>query len=136
MMFFLKREGWGLLKIPREYECGFHRESVSGWGGFRLGFVYRCPRAGGVGFVPVSVDSVLFDYCEGPGQCRTALSLHLDRSKLEGETEKMGVCTKERKCVSAEVLMATPCKILRMQLKTTQVVQVFNRCNQLLLDVM
>ena len=26
---------------------------------------------GGVGFVPVSVDSVLFDYCEGPGQWRT-----------------------------------------------------------------
>ena len=43
--------------------------------GFRLGFVYRCPRAGGVGcdigFVTVNVDSVLFDYCEGPGQWRT-----------------------------------------------------------------
>ena len=29
--------------------------------------------------------------------------------KLEGETENMGVCTKERKGVAAEVLMATPC---------------------------
>ena len=29
--------------------------------------------------------------------------------KLEGETEKMGVCTKERKGVTAEVLRATPC---------------------------
>ena len=28
---------------------------------------------------------------------------------LEGETDKMGVCTKERKGVTAEVLMATPC---------------------------
>ena len=31
------------------------------------------------------------------------------RLKLEGETESMCVCTKERKGVSAEVLMATPC---------------------------
>ena len=31
------------------------------------------------------------------------------RLKLEGETENMGVCTKERKSVTAEVLMATPC---------------------------
>ena len=31
------------------------------------------------------------------------------RLKLEGETEKMGVCTKERKGVTAAVLMATPC---------------------------
>ena len=31
------------------------------------------------------------------------------RQKLEGETENMGVCTKERKGVTAEVLMATPC---------------------------
>ena len=31
------------------------------------------------------------------------------RLKLEGETENMGVCTKERKGVAAEVLMATPC---------------------------
>ena len=31
------------------------------------------------------------------------------RPKLEGETENMGVCTKERKGVTAEVLMATPC---------------------------
>ena len=31
------------------------------------------------------------------------------RLKLEGETENMGVCTKERKDVAAEVLMATPC---------------------------
>ena len=30
------------------------------------------------------------------------------RLKLEGETENMGVCTKERKSVTAEVLMATP----------------------------
>ena len=29
------------------------------------------------------------------------------RIKLEGETENIGVCTKERKGVSAEVLMAT-----------------------------
>ena len=27
----------------------------------------------------------------------------------EGETENMGVCTKERKGVTAAVLMATPC---------------------------
>ena len=32
-----------------------------------------------------------------------------ERLKLEGETESMGVCTKERKGVAAEVLMATPC---------------------------
>ena len=31
------------------------------------------------------------------------------RLKLEGETENKGVCTKERKGVTAEVLMATPC---------------------------
>ena len=31
------------------------------------------------------------------------------RLKLEGETENMGVCTKERKGVTAEVLMATSC---------------------------
>ena len=31
------------------------------------------------------------------------------RLKLEGETENMGVCTKERKGVAAAVLMATPC---------------------------
>ena len=31
------------------------------------------------------------------------------RLKLEGETENMGVCTKGRKGVAAEVLMATPC---------------------------
>ena len=31
------------------------------------------------------------------------------RLKLEGETENMGVCTKERKGVTAEDLMATPC---------------------------
>ena len=29
--------------------------------------------------------------------------------KLEGETENMGVCTKEQKGVTAEVLMATSC---------------------------
>ena len=32
-----------------------------------------------------------------------------ERLKLEGETESMGVCTKERKGMTAEVLMATPC---------------------------
>ena len=31
------------------------------------------------------------------------------RLKLKGKTENMGVCTKERKGVAAEVLMATPC---------------------------
>ena len=31
------------------------------------------------------------------------------RLELEGETENMGVCTKERKGVTAAVLMATPC---------------------------
>ena len=31
------------------------------------------------------------------------------RLKLEGETENMGVCTKERKGDTTEVLMATPC---------------------------
>ena len=31
------------------------------------------------------------------------------RLKLEGETENICVCTKERKGVSAEVLVATPC---------------------------
>ena len=31
------------------------------------------------------------------------------RLKLEGETENMGVCTKERKGVTAAVLMATAC---------------------------
>ena len=31
------------------------------------------------------------------------------RLKLEGETENMGVCTKERKGVTAAGLMATPC---------------------------
>ena len=31
------------------------------------------------------------------------------RLKLEGETENMGVCTKEREGIAAEVLMATPC---------------------------
>ena len=31
------------------------------------------------------------------------------RLKLDGETENTGVCTKERKGVAAEVLMATPC---------------------------
>ena len=32
-----------------------------------------------------------------------------ERPKLKGETENMGVCTKERKGMTAEVLMATPC---------------------------
>ena len=31
------------------------------------------------------------------------------RLKLEGETENMGVCTKERKGITAAVLMAAPC---------------------------
>ena len=31
------------------------------------------------------------------------------RLKLEGETENMGVCTKERKGDTAEILMGTPC---------------------------
>ena len=39
---------------------------------------------------------------------RTVLYL-LETRKLEGETENMGVCTKERKGVTAAVLMATPC---------------------------
>ena len=39
-----------------------------------------------------------------------AISCHIgERLKLEGETEMMGVSTKERKGVTAEVLMATPC---------------------------
>ena len=32
-----------------------------------------------------------------------------ERLKLGGETENMGVCTKERKGITAEVLMTTPC---------------------------
>ena len=32
-----------------------------------------------------------------------------ERLKLEGEKENMGVCTKERKGMTAEVLMGTPC---------------------------
>ena len=32
-----------------------------------------------------------------------------ERLKLEGETENMGFCTRERKGVTAEVLMAAPC---------------------------
>ena len=31
------------------------------------------------------------------------------RLKLEGETENMGVCTREWECMTAGVLMATPC---------------------------
>ena len=31
------------------------------------------------------------------------------RLKLEGETENMGVCMKERKGITAAVLVATPC---------------------------
>ena len=39
-----------------------------------------------------------------------AISCHIgERLKLEGEMENMGVCTKERKGGTAEVLMATPC---------------------------
>ena len=34
---------------------------------------------------------------------------HGGRLKLEGETENMGVWTKERIGMTAEVLMATPC---------------------------
>ena len=32
-----------------------------------------------------------------------------ERLKLEGKTEDMGVCTKEQECMTAVVLMATPC---------------------------
>ena len=32
-----------------------------------------------------------------------------ERPKLEGETENIGICTRERKGMTAEVLMATPC---------------------------
>ena len=32
-----------------------------------------------------------------------------ERLKLEGETENMGICTKERRHDSRGVLMATPC---------------------------
>ena len=32
-----------------------------------------------------------------------------ERPKLEGETENMGVCTKKRDGMTAEILMATPC---------------------------
>ena len=38
------------------------------------------------------------------------------RLKLEGETENMGVCTKERKGVTAAVLMATPCHSLKVMM--------------------
>ena len=34
------------------------------------------------------------------------------RLKLEGETENKGVCTKERKGVTAQIIMATPCTTL------------------------
>ena len=37
------------------------------------------------------------------------LSGHEGMDHLEGQTENICVCTKERKGVSAEVLMATPC---------------------------
>ena len=40
------------------------------------------------------------------------------RLKLEGETENMGVCTKERKGLKAEVLMAIPCTKLRSGINT------------------
>ena len=33
------------------------------------------------------------------------------RLKLEGETENMGVCTKEREGVAAEILMAASCTL-------------------------
>ena len=49
---------------------GVHRESVSGWAGFSLGFVHHSPRSAGSGLLPVSVDSVPLDYCDGPGECR------------------------------------------------------------------
>jgi hypothetical protein len=32
--------------LPEEERCDTHRESVSGWAGFRLGFVYRCAGEG------------------------------------------------------------------------------------------
>ena len=38
------------------------------------------------------------------------------RLKLEGETENMGVCTKERKGVTAAVLMATFCMMLMLMM--------------------
>ena len=49
--------------------------------------------------------------------CRTRERLEARSTKMMmfitifagGETENMGVCTKERKGVTAEVLMATPC---------------------------
>ena len=54
---------------------------------------------------------------EGEGEAKTSLPADDDdvyfyfrwRLKLEGETENMGVCTQERKGVTAAVLMATPC---------------------------
>ena len=36
-----------------------------------LGWVLFTTPQGGVGFVPVSVDSVPLDYCDGPGECRS-----------------------------------------------------------------
>ena len=51
----------------------------------------------------------------GPGERDVSLyddDVYYDirwRLKLEGETENMGVCTKERKGITAAVLMATPC---------------------------
>ena len=39
------------------------------------------------------------------------------RRKLEGETENMGVCTKERKGVTAAVLMATPQSVVLVKEK-------------------
>ena len=50
---------------------------------------------GGASFAGVSDDDVYYYICW--------------RLKLEEETENMGVCTKERKGIAAEVLMATPC---------------------------
>ena len=53
---------------------------------------------------------------ENMGVAQALLEAHDDvyyyicwRLKLEEETENIGVRTKERKGVSAEVLMATPC---------------------------
>ena len=45
-------------------------------------------------------DDVYYDFCW--------------RLELEGETENMGVCTKERKGGTAAVLMATPCTNSRL----------------------
>ena len=49
------------------------------------------------------------------------------RLKLEGETENMGVCTKEQKGVTAAVLMATPGLRLRGREKGKWILSLFSR---------